>query len=262
MEEKTRNKVIRQIEIEGVLYDLMPQNMIAVSEGGTGANNPVDARANLGAAPSGYGYGGSAINLGTIADEEGLTNTLEELYSETASVETKLVYWQGYPSSSNNGWFGILARSSSNNGDIIASSAYGDGTIIHKVKRNGTWLPVASVITSNNIATAKSNLGIGKSLWNGTWSSGTITVPNTDDYSVFQITLDGQGTSILAMKTGSYIRGIGGHPTSSAVSIQNFAASFSGNTWTLSKANVFIHTPSGNHGSAETKSVERIKGIV
>lgn len=33
----------------------------------------------------------------------------------------------------------------------------------------------------------------GKTLWTGSWSSGSITVPDSDKYSAFAITVDGYG---------------------------------------------------------------------
>lgn len=106
------------------------------------------------------------------------------------------------------------------------------------------------------------NAVINTELWSGSWSSGDIEVPNTSNYHLYQVTLKGQGTSILAIRRGSYIRGIGGYPTSAATSIHAFAATFSGNTWSFVRANVVAHTASGNHSAVETFAVESIRGII
>ena len=94
-----------------------------------------------------YGYCGSAINLGAITDEAGLTTAIASIYDNTASIETKMLYWQGYPATGTNGWFGILTRSSSNNGSVLAWAAFDGGLAIQKTKRSGSWLPVTYIKT-------------------------------------------------------------------------------------------------------------------
>ena len=92
----------------------------------------------IGAAPSGYGYGGLAIQLGVIANETALETALSSVYDKMEPVETKLVT---YVDRTAWRWFGILSKSSENNGSLIAHSAYGGGTNIVKTKNSGSWLP-------------------------------------------------------------------------------------------------------------------------
>lgn len=76
-----------------------------------------------------------------------------------------------------------------------------------------------------------------KTLWTGSWSSGNISVPGFSDYSLFEITYDNKGSKTLAMKHGTYFRGIGGFPASaSTFMILGFGATFSGNTLTFGYA--------------------------
>lgn len=92
-------------------------------------------------APAGYGYGGAAINLGSVKSEDALNTALATVYDAMAGTETKMVTWTYHPLSSDWRWFGILSRSSANNGSLIAHSAYGGGSKIIKQKYSGSWTP-------------------------------------------------------------------------------------------------------------------------
>ena len=62
-------------------------------------------------------------------------------------------------------------------------------------------------------------------------------MPGFSDYSLFEITYDNKGSKTLAMKHGTYFRGIGGFPASaSTFMILGFGATFSGNTLTFGYA--------------------------
>ena len=72
-----------------------------------------------------------------------------------------------------------------------------------------------------------------KVIWNGEWSSGTIDVPEINNYTLFIVNLATLGTSILAVRRSSYLRGIGGYSTGSdADNIYTFAATVDGTTLT------------------------------
>jgi hypothetical protein len=86
-----------------------------------------------------YGYAGKAISLGYFTTEEELTTALAEIYDAMDNQETKLITYSGYPSNSDWRWFGIIDRSSANNGSFVAHSAYLGGSKIMKHKYGGTW---------------------------------------------------------------------------------------------------------------------------
>lgn len=104
--------------------------------------------------------------------------------------------------------------------------------------------------------------GRGKVLWEGNWSSGKITVPDTGNYNGFKISFSGQGTAVLAIKQGVYIRGIGGYSTAeNAIITYHFAATFDGDEWTFVASNRFNHNPSSNHGSVSNNVITSIIGL-
>lgn len=110
--------------------------------------------------------------------------------------------------------------------------------------------------TTYNIVDETARLGAGiapRLLWSGSWSSGTITIPDTDKYLLFRISMVGQGTSVLATKAGSHIRGIGGYSSETpTITTYHFAATLSNNEWTFVALNSFSHIPNGAHGSIPT----------
>lgn len=105
----------------------------------------------IGAAPDGYGYGGQAIDLGWVNNEDELNAAINEIYGDEENTygmsnsETKLIKFQGYPSANSNekfgdyNFYGILSRSSSSFGSLFVQSAYDNGSIYIKSRKNGNW---------------------------------------------------------------------------------------------------------------------------
>lgn len=93
-------------------------------------------------APAGYGYGGYAINIGAVNNEEELTNAVESVYSAMRDGETKMIRWSHYPSTSDWVFFAILSKSSANYGSLVAQSAVNSGSRLIKAKYNGAWQPI------------------------------------------------------------------------------------------------------------------------
>ena len=150
----------KPLTINGVNYDgTNPVSVNAINSinGRTGQNINLDATDvgarpddwlptvdEIGAAPTGYGYGGQSValkNNSLIADEDDLDNELAKIYDAMNVGETKMITFFGYPSNSDWRFFGILSKSSANSGSLIAHSAYGVGSKIIKQKYGGTWQP-------------------------------------------------------------------------------------------------------------------------
>jgi hypothetical protein len=118
---------------------------------------------------------------------------------------------------------------------------------------NVEWLPTPSEIGA----------GIDvKLLWEGSWKSDRLPVPNTNKYTGFQIGMSGQGTTILAMKYGTHIRGMGGYTDKDGkVTTYHFTATFSGNEWTWVGCDSFYHYANGQHSTNTSNTVSRIYGV-
>ena len=151
---------------------------LSIENGGTGANNSASALANIGAAPTGYGFGGAPISVGSgqLTTETALETALNAVYDAMSNGETKLVKFTGYPSTSDYNWFGLLSKSSANYGSLIVHSALNKGDIRVKAKYNGSWQPISNSVACSD-SFAPSGYGLGSSEFFNFSNIDTITKP-------------------------------------------------------------------------------------
>lgn len=104
-----------------------------------------------------------------------------------------------------------------------------------------------------------------KTLWTGTWSSGSITINETSNYNSFLVYVDnsqdpipcyfnGSKTTIV----GSIILGSGNNNNQYA---KVFRANVSGTIWTLDYARELGHNASSNHNAGSNKTIYKIVGL-
>lgn len=114
----------------------------------------------------------------------------------------------------------------------------------------------------------------GAPIWTGTWSSGSVNIPNSDKYRAFLIYFGSSGSvdapAVIAFRdwlggenSSGYVTGIGGtsNQSNNSQNIYSFSAQVSGTSWTLQRANYVTHTANGSHSVGATRPVWQVKGL-
>ena len=100
----------------------------------------------------------------------------------------------------------------------------------------------------------------GKTLWTGTWSSGTMTISGISKYSLFLVTMG--GVPLPAYSDGSRVRILGATGTTSHTTHAG-SFSFEGDTCTFIAGTSMVHTPDSNHTILTSgKTITKVVGLV
>lgn len=219
------------LSVDGALNLNVP---LAVASGGTGANTASGAFSNI-VSPGGEMTGALTMNNGVP-----IFGKLSD-----GNVST------------------LITRHTSDNiwiGSADAEGALNQGSIYLATSDTGN-----AYVSRNNVRGKILDYGfVGKQLWEGTWSSGSITVPNTSQYKLFMMYVrtlaDGSmATPILGLKyRGTRIRGPGGYNSSATLYVLTVDITLSGNTWTFGEC---ISNNFTNDTKTDLKIIE-IYGIV
>ncbi len=110
-------------------------------------------------------------------------------------------------------------------------------------------------------SSARTNLGLMKKLWSGNWASGNITAEGFQDYTLFFLHPYGGAHSIIAMKVGNTLRGIGGQAGDGNQTILTLQATCNGNTLSGLECFWINHAVSGDHGAKTDVGIADIYGV-
>ena len=106
---------------------------------------------------------------------------------------------------------------------------------------------------------------IGKTLWTGSWASGSNTIPDADKYRAF-IVINSNIPMIAVRGGGNLIYGFNTACSSNQtqyVKVVRFDVDANDPTkWTLVYANQLNHVYSSNHSAGTTFNVEKIIGLI
>lgn len=185
--------------------------------------------------PMGYNsielHGNSTTNEGNISIYRGTQGQQREQVIYAGENNTVLQY---KPNSDQNAQIYLSnAKISLNTGGYARASIENDGAHFGDIYQNGNKVVSYDELPMDDLPQARSNLGVGKSLWSGNWSSGSITAEGLDAYSIYKIAFSEVRTCAIVSKNGNSIRGLGGNAaTATTYRQQYFSATTNGNgTW-------------------------------
>lgn len=207
---------------------------LAVASGGTGANTASGAFSNI-VSPGGEMTGALTMN-------------------NNVSVNSKL---------SDGTTANLIGRNTANNlwiGTADEGVMEKQGSVYLATSDTGN-----AYVSRNNVRDKILDYGfVGKLLWEGTWSSGSISIPETSQYTLFMMYVRtladaSMATPILGLKyRGTRIRGPGGYNSSATLYVVTVDITLSGNTWTFGEC---ISNNFTNDTKTDLKIIE-IYGIV
>lgn len=124
-------------------------------------------------------------------------------------------------------------------------------------------LDVSGNLTHNGNAVIDRGI-TNKLLWSGNWSSGEITVPGLNDYTVFRVDYTTTGTGVLAVREGIYFRGGNFFSTADGSTyLVDISATINGEKLTYINSHSRSITPAGVVGAGTDQTeVTAIYGII
>jgi len=132
-------------------------------------------------------------------------------------------------------------------------SAHTSNKRYYRTYYSGTWQPWTSILDKSNTNTL---------LWSGSWSSGSITVPDFDKYVLYRIRVYENSTRMLACAGDGFLRGGAIYALGTNAHSLQMYASYSGNVLTMEYCNRFTHVSGSTHASSNNCTVIEIWGLL
>ena len=231
----------------GTATALQTSRTIAISGGATGTATSFNGSSNITIPVTGLNMGNA--NAGTLPIARGGTGG-----TTIASARNALGLGNA------TGAIPIANGGTGQTSIAAARNAFGLGNTTGAV-------PVANGGTgASNAADARNNLRMKRTLWDGKWSTGSITVNELSDYRIFALTIEGFATRLLVFNTGSNFRGEGGYALSDGqIETMFFNATVNGNVLTYVAGTYTRMAATGNSFTrygAKSLVVTNIQGLL
>lgn len=169
-----------------------------------------------------YRKGGKGIAFGKVAEEDGLDCNLSAFFRKPINFNGNQYFSQGnYASNFNNsdviGFNGIYFNDAANDGleglnfPKSGISISGPDYVFKETDFYTLRIDANGELKKDNYLVPVYGQHVGKTLWSGSWTSGSITIPNLKKYNLFALFDSSKGTVILVPRTTSWFRGLGGY---------------------------------------------------
>ncbi len=211
--------------------------------------------------------GGRGVGIGKVAEAEGLDIDMDTRFRRTVVGEAEAIF-------SNTLQVGRTLDDDTRRNLSMAVDAAGlpaiefwdadKSTKMWSMALQNGLIPLSNGGTgSGNIHTARANLGMGETLFQGSWGSGTLTVPGIRNYSIFMVVLEGWATGVLTVLYNNCFRGVGlTQDPAGTQNIMGVTAKLNTNTLTYEASGRTIHAMSGNHSYFGKMPVVLIRGLI
>lgn len=100
-----------------------------------------------------------------------------------------------------------------------------------------------------------------KSLWTGTWASGSLTVTDSSKYNSFIVTVGNIPVVCYKTSAGRVAGASASAPGSGARYDRLFSATTNGDVWTIEWLKELTHNANAGHGAFGTSSITEIVGL-
>jgi len=270
---KLLTDALEKVAFSGSASDLT-SGTLTIARGGTGGTTAAAVISNLGVVPATRKVNNKPLNadIALNSSDVGAAPTSHNHSADNITSGTLTIARGGTGGTTIASARNALGLGNATGAIPIANGGTGQTSIA--AARNAFGLgnttgavPVANGGTgASNAADARNNLRMKRTLWDGKWSTGSITVNELSDYRIFALTIEGFATRLLVFNTGSNFRGEGGYALSDGqIETMFFNATVNGNVLTYVAGTYTRMAATGNSFTrygAKSLVVTNIQGLL